>query len=98
MIIAIHKIDGKKIIAISDSDLLGKKFEDGNKQLDLTADFYKGEEKKEAEILEIVKNAYIIQFTGEKSVTFGVKNKIIEKENIIKISGIPHAEGVIMVV
>lgn len=94
MIISIHETNGKKIIAISDSDIIGKKFEEGKRQLDLTADFYKGKEKTEEEIIQMLKGAYIIQFTGEKSVVFGIKTKIIEKENIIKISGIPHAEGV----
>ena len=96
MIVAIHKVNGKKIVAVSDSEIIGKKFEEGNKQIDLTADFYKGEEKSEDEIVEMIKDAYIVQFTGEKSIGFGIKNKIIGKENIIKISGIPHAEGIIV--
>ena len=46
MIVKIHKMpDGRSVIAVCDSNLLGKKFEEKNLQLDLTADFYKGSEK-----------------------------------------------------
>ena len=38
------------IVIITDSDIIGKKFEEGNKQLDLTNKFYSGEEKSKEEI------------------------------------------------
>ena len=95
MIVKCHKDEkGRPITAVCDSDLLGKKFEEDNKQLDLTADFYKGEEKTDEEIGDLMRNAYIVNVVGENAVTLALKEGVIEKEHIIKIAGIPHAQAV----
>ncbi|MBW3021743.1 DUF424 family protein, partial [Candidatus Woesearchaeota archaeon] len=48
--------DGRIIVAICDSDLIGKRFEENDKQLDLKSEFYNGESKTEQECLEIIKD------------------------------------------
>ncbi|MBW3014901.1 DUF424 family protein [Candidatus Woesearchaeota archaeon] len=88
--------EGKVIIAICDSDLLGKKFEQDDLQLDLTSDFYNGEEKTESEIKEIIKEAYLLNIIGKKSIQFFLNLGIIDKDHIIKISGVPHAQAMII--
>ena len=95
MIVKIHKDqEGKEIAAVCDEDLLGKKFEEGNRQLDLTSNFYKGEVKSEDEIGDIMRNAYIVNLVGEKTIALALKEEVIEKGHIIKIAGIPHAQAV----
>ena len=84
------------IISICDSDLIGKKFEQGKKQLNITERFYKGEIKTEDEITEILKNASNINIVGKKSISLALKLKMIGKENIIKIQGIPHAQSIFL--
>ena len=94
MLVKIHKNQlGQEIIAVCDSDLIGKKFEEGNKQLDLTTDFYKGEEKTEGEIGDLMRNAYIVNLVGEKAIALAVKENIIAEEHIIKIANIPIAQS-----
>ena len=96
MIVKIHKTpDGKKLVAVCDSGLLGKKFEQGNLQLDLTSDFYKGEEKSSEEVKEIIKGAYIVNVVGQESVAFFISLGIIEKGHVLEVGGIPHAQAVI---
>jgi hypothetical protein len=97
MICKIHKNpEGQIIIALCDSELLGKKFTQGDLQLDLTGGFYKGHEKPEAEILSVLDNAYIINAVGKTCIDFLLKNRLIEKQNIITIAAIPHAQCVIV--
>ncbi len=96
MIVKTHESNGKKIIAITDLNIIGKKFEEKNLQLDLTADFYKGEEMNEEKIEAIIINTYVIHFTGKESVNFGIKLGLIDKKQIIKIKNIPHAETLII--
>ena len=93
MIVKVHYNQSRKIVVIIDSDLSGKKFEEGNKQLDLTADFYKGEEKNSEEIKEIVKGAYILHIVGRESIGLALKHAWIDETSIIKIDGIPHTEA-----
>ena len=84
------------IISICDSDLIGKKFEEGKRQLNVSERFYKGETKTEDEITEIMKNASNINIVGKESIALALKLNIIVKENIIKIQGIPHAQSIFL--
>ena len=96
MIVKVHKAKEGIILAVCDSDILGKKFETEKLQLDLTSSFYQGEEVSEDELRELIKTAYIINLVGEKSLEFVVKEGIIEKENAITIDGVPHAQIVLV--
>ncbi|MFC1801666.1 DUF424 family protein [Nanoarchaeota archaeon] len=88
--------DGQKILALCDKNLLGKKFEEGNRQLDLTSNFYQGEEKSEEEIKELIKDAYIINLVGQESLDLIKKLNLVEEEHIIRINNIPHAQIVLV--
>ncbi|MBW3021298.1 DUF424 family protein, partial [Candidatus Woesearchaeota archaeon] len=37
-------------------------------------------------------DAHILNIVGKESIEFALKNKLIEKENILEISGIPFAQ------
>lgn len=95
MLLKLHQRNGKVLVSVCDSELIGKVFEEKDIRLDLTSDFYKGEEKSSEEIGDIIRNADYINLVGKKSVEIGLKEEIIEKENIIYIQGIPHAQAVI---
>ena len=82
----------KRIISICDKEIIGKKFSEKNKQLDLSSNFYKGEEKTEEEVRELVKDAYILNIVGECSIEFCLKERWISKNNIIRIKKMPHAQ------
>ena len=96
MIIKEHKTeDERKILAICDSDLVCKRFEEGNRQIDLNSGFYNGEEKSEKEAANMIKGAYLVNIVGEKSIKMAIDMGIVDKKNIIKIKGIPHAQAII---
>jgi hypothetical protein len=100
MLIKIHK-SYRDVIAICDSELLGKKLEQqrGKQgktlQLDLTGNFFKGDEKTEQEIFNILKEAVkedaCFNIVGEKSIQTALKAGIISSDGIVKIQGIPVA-------
>ncbi|HLD72798.1 MAG TPA: DUF424 family protein [Candidatus Nanoarchaeia archaeon] len=83
------------LLIVTDSELIGKKFEEGKKQLDLTAKFYQGQEKKESEIQEMFKSSYLLHLTGEKAVSLGIKSGLVDKDKILTIKGVKHAEAVV---
>lgn len=94
MIVKIHQNKDNKILAICDKNLLGKKFFDGELQLEVN-EFYNGEEMREEKILEELKDANIVCLIGEESIKFGLKHKLISEGNIIKVKGVPHAQGLL---
>jgi len=97
MIVKEHINEGKLILALCDKNLLGKKIEDQNIQLDLSSSFYKGEEADIEELKKLIKKAYIINAVGKKAVEFLEKEGLIEKENIIYVKKIPHAQALVLI-
>lgn len=85
----------RKVIAIADEELVGKKFYEGKKQLDIKESFYKGElrtpEEIKQEILFWVKEDATFNIVGEKSISIALEVGIITDESIGKINGIPYA-------
>lgn len=95
--VKIHQIDGKRIlVAVCDKELLGKKFTGDGLQLDLSSQFYKGELMDENKLLPILRRAYSFNIVGQKITDIALKEQIISEKNIIKIQGIPHAQGVLV--
>lgn len=94
MLIKIHK-SYRLVVAVCDSELLGKKFKEGIKMLDARESFFNGEEKEEAEAIALMK-AYSVEdatfnIIGKKSCETALKAGLISKEGIKKVSGIPFA-------
>lgn len=93
MLIKIHK-SYRDVVAICDKELLGKKFEQGDMQIEISS-FFDGEHKTEPEVLEIIKNAssedVSFNIVGKKSIKTALKAGIISKEGIKTIQGIPMA-------
>ena len=94
MQIKIHK-SYRTIVALADTDLSGKTFEEGKMQLDLTGEFFKGEEKNKEEVIEILKDMQkedaTFNIVGKESVECALKSGIIDKEGIKKVQEIPFA-------
>ena len=45
---------------------------------------------------DIIRNSDLVNLVGEKSVNLGLKEGVIEKQNIIKIKNILHAQAIVL--
>jgi len=94
MLIKIHKVY-RLVVAICDSELLGKTFEQGSRILDVRESFYNGEEKTEKEIIEMMKDLIredaTFNIAGKQSVNCALKAGIISREGIKHVQGVPFA-------
>ena len=94
MFIKIHK-SCRTVVALCDSELLGKKFEEGKRQLDVRENFYKGDKVNEEQAINILRIQAMEDATfniaGKKSVDSALKAGIITKKGIAKIKDIPFA-------
>ena len=92
--VKVHK-SYRTVVAVCDSELIGKKFEEGIKQLDIRESFYKGEEKSFEEVIEILefqkKEDAIFNIVGENSIKASKKAEIIDDKGIFKIKKIPFS-------
>ena len=98
MLLKLHEAY-RRIVAVCDAELLGKKFTEGNLQLDITPEFYGGKKMNEAEIIKVLKefdeDDSMFNIVGKKSVNAAIKAGIISKDGIIKVKNIPHALGLL---
>jgi hypothetical protein len=87
----------RKIVALADTDLIGKTFSEGIKQIEVKPSFFQGEEKSKKEAIEILKDMEkedaIFNIVGKESVESALEARIIYKQGIIEIDGIPVALG-----
>jgi|TARA_Y100000034_G_scaffold79823_1_gene95813 hypothetical protein len=85
----------RDIVAICDSDLIGKKFVEGEFQLDIKESFFKGKEESVEEVKKIMTNMIkedaTFNIVGENSIKTALDTGIISEEGIKKIQGIPFA-------
>ncbi|MBT96942.1 MAG: DUF424 family protein [Candidatus Pacearchaeota archaeon] len=85
----------RDIVAICDSNLIGKKFEEGEFQLDIKESFFKGKEESVEKVRRImtdmIKEDATFNIVGENSIKTALDEGIISKEGIREIQGIPFA-------
>jgi len=85
----------RDVVTICDSELLGKKFEEGEFQLDIKEGFYKGDEMNEEQVLDVIRKMIgedaTFNIVGKKSVTLAILSGIITREGIKTIQDIPFA-------
>ncbi|NQV08530.1 DUF424 family protein [Candidatus Woesearchaeota archaeon] len=97
MIVKKHKTrDGRLILAVCDEELVGKIFDEGEKHLDLSSNFYKGEKRTEEEVKNLLKMTHIINVAGKNSINFILKKGIISKEEVDYTKKIPHTQVIIL--
>ena len=92
IMIKVHKTPNGEIVAMCDSDLVGRRFESKDLRIDISERFYKGIEiEDKAELLKLIKESRNLNIVGKESVDFAMKNNVIDRTNIIKIKKIPYA-------
>ncbi len=83
------------IVALADSDLIGKSFEEGIKRIEIKTAFFGGEEKSKEETIEILKDMQkedaTFNIVGEESCQCALEAGVIRKEGIIRIQNVPIA-------
>jgi len=94
MLVKIHD-SYRSIIAICDSDIIGKTFEEGRRQIKVNELFFKGEEKTEKEVLKLIQEGsaedYTFNIVGKESVAVAIKAGIVTESGIVRIQGVPIA-------
>jgi uncharacterized protein len=92
MFVRIHK-SYRNIVAICDSEILGKKFEEGKLQIEVKENFFGTEKHSEEEIKKIIRDMSredaTFNIIGKRSVNLALKENLISEEDIKKIQNIP---------
>ena len=94
MYIKLHKAY-RTVVAVCDSNLLGKKFEEGVKLLDIRESFYKSEELSHKDVVDLMKfqskEDATFNIAGPESIKAAKEAGIITDENIGYVDNVPFA-------
>jgi hypothetical protein len=92
--IKIYKQGQDILVGACDENLVGKKFEEGKFHLDISKEFYDGQRVGINTLKRYLENATIANLVGRKTVECAIQLGLIDKDCILKIKGIPHAQMV----
>jgi len=85
---------GGTIVAVCDSDIMGKKICEGKLVLDVSSDFYGGQQVSCEAATDMLRKATIANLVGEHAVRCGIEAGVVHKDAVIRIGGVPHAQFV----
>jgi hypothetical protein len=88
----IHEKDNNVLLAVCDKKAHNKLFEDERLQLFVDPNFYGRERVKEEALIELFREADIINLAGKKCINLAIKSGLVEPENILDIGGCSHAQ------
>jgi len=94
LLMRIFKKKDEKIVAVCDSELIGKVLREGELVLNLEryASFYKGEEAEESAVERELLTATSINLVGERATGIAKKMKLVKDSDIIRIQKVPHVQ------
>ncbi|MFH8080494.1 MAG: DUF424 family protein [Candidatus Aenigmatarchaeota archaeon] len=88
----VYKVKDQIVVAICDEELIEKTLDFEDTKFHISRKFYGGKIINEDEALNLLENSNIGNLVGERIVSLAIKKKYIAEENIIIISGVPHAQ------
>ncbi len=96
MYLKTYNVNKETIVAVCDSELLGRTLCQGELQLSVNEDFFKGLLANEHEVREALESATIANLVGRRAVDCGIESGIIDGDCVITIEGVPHAQMVVL--
>ncbi|MCO5384115.1 MAG: DUF424 domain-containing protein [Methanosarcina barkeri] len=92
MYLKIYKNREHVLVAACDKEVLGKTLKNGNTVVDISRAFYEGEYVSEEELRKALQNATTANIFGEKTIKCAIEYGLIDKDSVILIDGVPHAQ------
>jgi hypothetical protein len=96
MLVKVHRREGRTLVAVCDERLIGQRLEDGDRQIDLTGEFFKGDLLTPGEAGDLIRNADMVNLVGHEAVELGINEGVVEKESVVTIAGVPVAQAVLL--
>ena len=88
----ILNINGEVLLAAADSELMNRDLREGKLHLNVKPEFYGEMKVSEQTFISSLGICTIANLVGEHVVNAAIDANYIDKENIIKIDGVPHAQ------
>ncbi|ELZ95177.1 hypothetical protein C440_08872 [Haloferax mucosum ATCC BAA-1512] len=83
------------LVSVCDSDCIGETYTDGGVSLDVTEDFYGGDEAEtvdEDTVVESLTRATVANIVGEESVSVAIDAGLVDEAAVLEVGGTLHAQ------
>jgi hypothetical protein len=80
------------LLAVCDTELLGRVLRDGKIVFEVRRDFYDGLKMSVAEAVDLMGQSTIVNMVGQNIVQKALERGLIHPDAILNISGVPHAQ------
>lgn len=90
--VKIHQTQKETLLAVCDLEILGSRFTDGEKRIEVYRSFYGGTQVEENSLAEYLKSATIVNLVGERSVKKAIELGYVNSDRVLKIGDTLHAQ------
>jgi uncharacterized protein len=91
----IHESHAGYLLAACDKSICGKKLKSKETEFHVNPRFYKDKTATEAQMRKIFRIPSSANLVGKDIVQLAIDMGLVDKENVIKIQGIPHAQMIV---
>jgi len=88
----LKKIGNNVLLAICDTEILGKTLREGKIVFNVKEEFYKGARVAIEEAVDMITNSTIVNMVGKNIVQKAIENGYVHPEAVLNIEGVPHAQ------
>lgn len=94
MYMRVHRSGHERIVAVCDSEVIGKRLQEGKVVLDLGRyrQFYEGRISPPSSVRKEMKSATSMNIVGERSVGIAIQLGMVRKEDVGYICKVPHVQ------
>ena len=88
----LKRIGRNVLLAICDSELLGRTLREGKIVFQIKDEFYNGGKVNVEEAVGMIENSTIVNLVGKNCVETAISKGYVHPEAVLKIEGVPHAQ------
>lgn len=88
----LKKIGANVVLAICDSEILGKTLREGKIVFHVKEEFYRGGRVSVEEAVDMIENSTIVNMVGKCCVEKAIAKGYVHPQAVLNIEGVPHAQ------
>jgi hypothetical protein len=88
----LKKSGNNVLLAICDTEILGKTLREGKIVFNVKEEFYKGARVAIEEAIDMITNSTIVNMVGKNIVQKAIEKGYVHPEAVLNIEGVPHAQ------
>jgi uncharacterized protein len=88
----LKKVGRNVLLAICDSEVLGRTLREGKIVFQVKEDFYNGGKVTVEEAVEMIANSNIVNMVGKNCVEKAIEEGYVHPAAVLNIEGVPHAQ------